>query len=93
MGNEITAVWTMTIDEDVLVKEMLESGEYGIDGYPINTESMMEFFRNWAFGLDPDTYRELWARNTSCYYDLKILAPSGKELWWKTFLRVEGRGE
>jgi hypothetical protein len=62
----------MEIEEDVLVQEMLATGEYGIGGHPISEESMVEFFRNWAFGLDPLTYEGEWARNPICHYHLNI---------------------
>jgi hypothetical protein len=68
----LTATWSMTIDEDTLIKEMLETGEYGLGEHPINDNSMIEFFRNWAFGLDPDTYEKEWARNPLCHYALDI---------------------
>ena len=86
MKNLITATWTMAIDEQVLVKEMLETGEYGIGGYPISEESMVEFFRQWAFGLDPSTYRKEWAKNPRCYYHLDVTdGVTGKELWQATY--------
>lgn len=72
MSNLIRATWAMEIEEDVLVQEMLATGEYGIGGHPISEESMIEFFRNWAFGLDPNTYEGEWARNPICYYHLNI---------------------
>jgi len=82
MKNLITATWTMSIDEQVLVKEMLETGEYGIGGHPISEVSMIEFFRNWAFGLDPTTYQKEWARNPRCHYQMSLFDnASEKELW------------
>lgn len=90
MTNLITASWTMAIDENVLVQEMLATGEYGIDGYPISEASMIEFFRNWAFGLDPLTYRDEWARNPLCYYHLDVAdGATGRELWQATYLPRE----
>lgn len=81
----ITATWSMTIDEDTLVKEMLATGEYGIGGYPISEESMVEFFRNWAFGLDPLTYKDEWARNPLCNYHLQLTeSETDRQLWVQT---------
>lgn len=90
MKNLITATWSMSIDEDVLVREMLASGEYGIGGYPISEVSMTEFFRNWAFGLDPTTYRAEWARNPVCYYQMSIFdGASERDLWQTTYLPTD----
>ena len=90
MKNLITATWSMTIDEDVLVREMLSTGEYGIGGHPISEESMTEFFRNWAFGLDPDTYRSEWARNPLCHYQMSIFdTGTERDLWQATYIPTE----
>jgi len=78
----ITATWSMSLDEETLIKEMLATGEYGLGAHPITDESLMEFFRNWAFGLDPLTYRDEWARNPLCYYHLEVSENyAGKQLW------------
>jgi len=86
----LTANWSMTIDEDTLIKEMLATGEYGIGGYPISEESMVEFFRNWAFGLDPLTYKEEWARNPLCHYHLELTeSETDRQLWVQSHLPRE----
>ena len=78
----LTATWSMTIDEDTLIREMLATGEYGIGGYPISEESMVEFFRNWAFGLDPLTYKDEWARNPLCHYHLEVTESNDNQQLW-----------
>lgn len=78
----LVATWSMNIDEDTLIKEMLATGEYGMGGYPISEESMTEFFRNWAFGLDPNTYKAEWARNPLCGYFLEVTdSETDRQLW------------
>jgi hypothetical protein len=90
MSNLIRATWAMEIEEEVLVQEMLATGEYGIGGHPISEESMVEFFRNWAFGLDPLTYEGEWDSNPHCYYHLDVAdGATGRELWQATYLPRE----
>jgi hypothetical protein len=42
-------------DEEYIIKEMLATGEYGIGGYPISQEAMVDFVRMRAFGTDIET--------------------------------------
>jgi len=78
----ITATWSMSIDEETLIKEMYATGEYGVSGHMINEDSIIEFFRNWAFGLDPNTYKDEWARNPLCNYRLSLYEDyTHRELW------------
>jgi hypothetical protein len=87
---KLNATWTVTIDEVTLIKEMLETGEYGIGGHPITEESMVEFFRNRVFGLEPDNYEQEWATNYGCSHYLEIeTAYENKQLWYKHFMNEE----
>lgn len=42
----------MVFDEQYIIEKMLETGEYGIGGYPISQEAMIEFVRMRAWGYD-----------------------------------------
>lgn len=86
----ITGTWTMSIEDTELVKEMIETGEYGIGGYPISEASMIEFFRNWVFGLDPNTYKDKWACNPVCHYHLSLSDEEGTILWQDNY---EAKGD
>jgi len=77
----VVGTWQMSIDDTELVKQMVETGEYGIGGHPITEASMIEFFRNWVFGLDPNTYKDEWARNPACHYHLSLTDEEGNTLW------------
>ena len=81
----ITGTWTVSIEDTQLAKEMIETGEYGIGGYPITESSMIEFFRNWVFGLDPNTYKDAWARNPLCHYHLSLTDEESNILWQQNY--------
>lgn len=38
-------------DEDFIIKEMLATGEYGINAHPISHEAIIEFIRDREWGL------------------------------------------
>jgi hypothetical protein len=42
----IVATTEVIYQEEYLIKEMLATGEYGIHGYPISMESMIEFIKD-----------------------------------------------
>jgi hypothetical protein len=42
----VVATTEVIYDEEDLIKMMLETGEYGIHGYPISHEAMIEFIKN-----------------------------------------------
>jgi len=46
----LVATVEFVFDEEYIIKEMLKTGEYGIGGYPISQESMLEFVRMRAWG-------------------------------------------
>jgi len=48
----LTTRFEVVFDEDFIIKSMLETGEYGIGGYPISEEAMIELVKNISFGLD-----------------------------------------
>lgn len=85
----ITATWSMSIPVDDLIKEMLDTGEYGLNAHPITDTAIIEFFRNWAFGLDPNTYQDEWAHNPACDYGLDISDSDDNQLWYKHFLSTK----
>jgi len=48
----IVATTEVIYQEDYLIKEMLETGEYGIHGYPISHEAMVEFVKDREWQID-----------------------------------------
>jgi maltose-binding protein MalE len=42
----LVAVTEVVYDEEYLIKEMLETGEYGINAHPISHEAMVEFVKD-----------------------------------------------
>jgi hypothetical protein len=46
----LVATMELVFDEKYIIDEMLETGEYGIGGYPITQEAMVEFVRMRAWG-------------------------------------------
>lgn len=49
---QLTVVTSTVVEESDIVKEMLETGEYGIAGYPIDHNSIVEFVKLKFFGID-----------------------------------------
>jgi hypothetical protein len=42
----LVAVTEVVYDEEYLIKEMLATGEYGINAHPISHEAMVEFIKD-----------------------------------------------
>jgi hypothetical protein len=53
----LVATIETVFDEEYIIKEMLATGEYGINGYPISQEAMVEFvrMRTWGYAHE-DTF-------------------------------------
>ena len=65
-------------DEEQIVKEMLETGEYGIGGYPISEEAMVEFVKAKEFGFDHEHHFDSWAVPLFA----SISNEDGTDLWY-----------
>jgi hypothetical protein len=52
----VVAVKEVIYDEQYIIKEMLETGEYGINAHPISHEAIVEFIRDREWGLDTNDY-------------------------------------
>lgn len=63
----ITAEILMRFDEQQVVQEMLETGEYGVNGYPITSESIGEFIALRSFGAQVSIHKD-----ASEYGDLDV---------------------
>ena len=74
----LVATVEVIYDEQDIVKRMLETGEYGIGGYPISEESMVEFVKNIEFGLDHETNFKKWGATLFA----TIKDEGGKDLWY-----------
>lgn len=44
--------YEVIFQEDHIIKMMLETGEYGINGYPISHEAIVDFVKRLSFGED-----------------------------------------
>jgi hypothetical protein len=52
----IVATTEVIYQEEYLIKEMLATGEYGIHGYPISHEAMIEFVKDREWQIDHDLF-------------------------------------
>jgi hypothetical protein len=48
----LVAMTEVIYDEEYLIKEMLETGEYGINAHPISHEAMVEFVKDREWQID-----------------------------------------
>jgi hypothetical protein len=48
----LVAMTEVIYDEEYIIKEMLETGEYGINAYPISHEAMVEFVKDREWQID-----------------------------------------
>jgi hypothetical protein len=48
----LVAVTEVVYDEEYLIKEMLATGEYGINAHPISHEAMVEFVKDREWQID-----------------------------------------
>jgi len=52
----IVAMTEVIYHEEYLIKEMLATGEYGINGYPISHEAMIEFVKDREWQIEHDLF-------------------------------------
>ena len=52
----IVATTEVIYQEEYLIKEMLATGEYGIHGYPISHEAMIEFVKDREWQIDHNLF-------------------------------------
>ena len=74
----LVATVEVIYEEQDIIKRMLETGEYGIGGYPISEESMVEFVKNIEFGLDHEANFKQWGSPLFA----TIKDEGGKDLWY-----------
>jgi hypothetical protein len=48
----LVATTEVIYDEEYIIKEMLETGEYGINAHPISHEAMVEFVKDREWQID-----------------------------------------
>jgi hypothetical protein len=48
----LLATIEVVYDEKYIIEQMLDTGEYGIGGYPISQEAMIDFVRMRTFGYN-----------------------------------------
>lgn len=73
----LVATIEVVYDEIEIIRQMLETGEYGINGYPITEQSMIEFVKNTEFGIDHETCFKAWS--SPLYASVKD--EDGNDLW------------
>ena len=52
----IVATTEVIYQEEYLIKEMLATGEYGIHGYPISHEAMVEFVKDQEWQIEHNLF-------------------------------------
>ena len=52
----LVATTEVIYSEEALIKMMLDTGEYGIHGYPISHEAMIEFVKDREWQIDHDLF-------------------------------------
>jgi hypothetical protein len=52
----LVAVTEVVYDEEYLIKEMLATGEYGINAHPISHEAMVEFVKDREWQIDHNLF-------------------------------------
>jgi hypothetical protein len=65
-------------DEEYIIKEMLATGEYGIGGYPISQEAMVDFVRMRTFGYNHEDIFEYGDEQTM----LSVKNEDGTDLFY-----------
>ena len=73
----LVATLEVVYDEEYLIKEMLATGEYGINGYPISEESMIHFIKDREFMIDHVEFLQKWDNEVIAY----IQDEDGTHLW------------
>lgn len=48
----LVTTYEIIFSEDYIIKEMLETGEYGLNGYPISHEAIVDFVKRLSYGED-----------------------------------------
>ena len=81
----LVATVEVIYDELDIVKRMLETGEYGINGYPITEQSMVEFIKNIEFGIDHVENFDRWG--APLYASIKN--EDGTELWYYSHIGLK----
>jgi hypothetical protein len=72
-------------DEDFIIREMLATGEYGINAHPISHEAIIEFIRDREWGLG-DVETE-FLKNQEVPTQISIQDEDGEALYFASTLR------
>ena len=54
----LVAMTEVIYDEEYIIKEMLETGEYGINAHPISHEAMVEFVKDREWQIEHNLFFE-----------------------------------
>ena len=52
----LVATTEVIYDEQYIIKEMLATGEYGVDGYPISHEAIVEFIKDREWQIEHNLF-------------------------------------
>ena len=52
----LVATTEVIYDEEYIIKEMLATGEYGINGHPISHEAMIEFVKDTEWQIEHNLF-------------------------------------
>jgi hypothetical protein len=65
----LVATTEVIYSEEALIKMMLATGEYGINGYPISHEAMIEFVKNEEWQIEHNLFLDKF--NVPVYISLR----------------------
>lgn len=81
----VVAVTEKIYDEEFIIKEMLATGEYGINGHAISHEAILEFVRDREWGLG-DVERDFLGKQ-DVPTQISIQDEDGESLFFASTLR------
>lgn len=73
--------YEIVFSEDYIIKQMLETGEYGLNGYPISHEAIVDFVKRLSYGEDIQAnYEDEYPEHTKLF---TIQDPDGETLFYQ----------
>lgn len=73
--------YEVIFSEDYIIKEMLKSGEYGINGHPITHNAIVEWCKHMSFGIDIEAnYKDEYPEHNKLF---TIQDPDGETLFYQ----------
>jgi hypothetical protein len=77
----LVATTEVIFSEEYIIKEMLETGEYGLHGHPISHEAMVEFVKDREWQIEHQLFLN---RYTDVPVQISIKGENGDDLFFAT---------